>query len=114
MSDEGHQEVHQFGEVDAGGMVPEEHLFYDDLRNVHLTITADLGFAPMLVRDVLELKQGSVIPLNKLAGEMTDICVNGVPLARGEVVVIADGIHIRIGEILGAITVDKESTEDDY
>jgi flagellar motor switch protein FliN/FliY len=54
-------------------------------------------------------KVGAVIQLDKLAGEMTDIYLNGLPLARGEVVVIGDSLHIRIGEILGA----AEKTEDD-
>jgi len=41
------------------------------------------------------------VQLSKLAGEMTDIYLNGLPLARGEVVVIGDTLHVRIGEIVG-------------
>ncbi|MBM3290634.1 MAG: flagellar motor switch protein FliN, partial [Candidatus Hydrogenedentes bacterium] len=60
-----------------------------------------LGACTMLVRDVLALQRGSVVQLSKLAGEMTDIYLNGLPLARGEVVVIGDTLHVRIGEIVG-------------
>jgi len=80
---------------------PGAHLKLDDLKRVKLTVSADLGGCPMLVRDVLALQRGSVVQLSKLAGEMTDIYLNGLPLARGEVVVIGDTLHVRIGEIIG-------------
>lgn len=105
--------VVQFEEVVAKAPTGE-HLAMDDFRRVRVTITADLGEASLLVREVLELKQGSIIPLSKLAGETTDIYVNGVALAKGEVVVIADAIHIRISEIHGLIDAEKESTDDEY
>ncbi|HOV73339.1 MAG TPA: FliM/FliN family flagellar motor switch protein [Candidatus Hydrogenedentes bacterium] len=85
----------------------------EDLKKVRLVLTIDLGQTTLAVRDVLELKQGSVVPLNKLAGEMTDIFVNGIPLAKGEIVVIADGIHVRIAEIIGATPVE-EKEEGEY
>lgn len=92
---------HEFAEVDVTVDVSKHHLMVSDLKNVKLTITADLGKTSMLVRDVLELRRGSVIQLDKLAGEMTDVFVNDKPLARAEVVVIADGLHVRIGELVG-------------
>jgi len=66
----------------------------------------------MLVREVLDLKQGSIVPLDKLAGEMTDIYVNGIPLAKGEVVVIGDSLHVRVGEILGVAASEKEAEDE--
>lgn len=106
---------HTFEEIVPTGVAPHDHLAIEDLNNVKLTITADLGTSAMLVRDVLELKRGSVIQLSKLAGEMTDIFVNGLPLARGEVVVIGDTLHVRIGEIVGQEQVDEAAhdLEDD-
>ena len=92
---------HEFVEVDASAGVTQDHVKLSDLREVALTVTADLGRTSMLVRDVLDLKRGSVVAMDKLAGEMTDVYVNGAPLARGEVVVIADGLHVRIGELVG-------------
>jgi flagellar motor switch protein FliN/FliY len=90
-----------------------EPLTVDDLRRVRLNMTAELGHASLLVREVLELKQGSIIPLDKAAGEMTEIHLNGIPLARGEVVIISDSIHVRIAEILGLELPEKDLNEDD-
>lgn len=84
-------------EVPAG----PEHLTLHDLRKAKLPLTAELGTCSMLVREVLDLKQGSVLQLSKMAGEMADLCVNGVPFARGEVVVLGDTLHVRIAEIFG-------------
>ncbi len=99
---------HTFDEVHPTG-APDEHLDISDMHNVKLAITADLGECTMLVREVIELQKGSVIRLNKLAGEMTDVFVNGLPLAKGEVVVIGDMLHVRIGEIIGAEGKSEES-----
>ncbi len=101
---------HTFDEIDPTAGQPVQHLSVEDLKNVRLTITADLGSCTLLVRDVLELHRGSVIQLKKSAGEMTDIQVNGLPLARGEVVVIDDRLHVRIGEIIGQ---DQPVVEED-
>jgi len=78
-----------------------ERLSIRDLAKVTLTVTADLGYCDLPVRDVLELKRGSVLPLSKLAGEMADVYVNGGPLAKAEIVVIGDALHVRIAEIHG-------------
>ncbi|HEO72384.1 MAG TPA: flagellar motor switch protein FliN [Candidatus Hydrogenedentes bacterium] len=100
-----------FGEVPRQASPVEQHLAIEDLRDVRLMLTGDLGRCTMTVRDVLELKRGSVITLDKLAGEMADICINGVPLARGEIVVIADGLHVRIADIIGAGEKDESGEE---
>ena len=84
------------------------HLDLDNLKKVMLKVTADLGMAGMLVRDIIQLKEGSIVALNKMAGEMTDVYVNGLPLAKGEVVVIGDTLHVRISEILGAAELLEE------
>jgi len=90
---------------------PADHLALDDLADVCLTIHADLGRARMTVRDVLALRQGVVVQLDKQAGEMTDVFINNQPLAKGEVVVIGDTLHVRIAEIIG--TAEKASEDDD-
>lgn len=99
---------HEFDEVVQNKIVPFDKLGIENLQNVRLLVSADLGETVMLVREVLELRQGSIVPLDKLAGEMTDIYVNDIPLAKGEVVVIADSLHVRIGEIYGAAAIEKE------
>lgn len=93
---------HEFVEIDPEDGPPSQHLDLADLKDVAMNLSADLGQTNVLVREVLEWKKGSVIPLTKMAGEMTDIRVNGLPLAKGEVVVIGDILHVRIAEVLGA------------
>jgi flagellar motor switch protein FliN/FliY len=102
---------HEFAEI-AGGEGPASlHLSQDDLGEVVLNVAADLGRRKMLVREVLNLKRGSVVALDRLAGEMTDILVNGLPLARGEVVVIGDTLHVRISEVIGAAEIKGEDSD---
>ncbi len=98
---------HTFEEIVPRTGLPQRHLAVEDMKGVRLQISADLGSCKMLVREVLELKRGSVVQLNKLAGEMTDIYINGLALARGEVVVIGDALHVRVGELTG-----QEKAED--
>ena len=93
-------EEHTFEELGPES-APPANLAIDDLKRVKLTLSADLGSCNMLVREVLDLHRGSVVQLSKLAGEMTDVYVNGQALAKGEVVVIGDTLHVRIGEIVG-------------
>ena len=95
-------EDHKFSEVDLNEIVQTaQRLELEDLRGVMLTVAATLGKSFLRVRDVLELEEGSVVPLDKMAGEMSDISINGLPLAKGEVVVIGDVLHVRIAEVTG-------------
>jgi len=88
-------------ELEPGHLEDAATLQMDDLRDVPATVTAELGHCQIYVREILELDRGSVLPLNKLAGEMADVLVNGVPIARGEVVVLGDSLNVRIAEIFG-------------
>lgn len=100
---------HQFSEIDPDASVADDRLNFNDLKDVSMSISADLGKHRMKIREVLELERGSIVELDKLAGEMTDIFISGFPLARGEVVVIADELHVRIAEIAGG---EVKETED--
>lgn len=106
-----HAREHQFEEVSPVRQASPHHAVLDDLKEVRLSVTAELGTCTMRVREVLDLKRGSVVPLSKMAGEMTDILVNGLPLARGEVVVIGDALHVRIGEVIGATEREEKAEE---
>lgn len=72
------------------------------LMNVPLPITVELGDAQRTIRQLVELSVGSIIELNKLAGDPLDIKVNDRTIARGEVVVIDEEFGIRITEIMSA------------
>lgn len=88
-----------FPELETGGQ-RGEHRNIDLILDVYLELTVELGRTRMQIRDILELGPGSVVELNKLAGEAVDILVNGKPVARGEVVVIDENFGVRINEIL--------------
>jgi len=70
------------------------------LKDVPIQISVELGRTRMLIKDLLALSSGSIIELDKLAGEPVDILVNGKFIARGEVVVIDENFGVRITEIL--------------
>lgn len=79
-------------EVDAGSL--------EVLLDVPLEISVELGRVKMMVREVLDLGTGSIVEVDKAAGEPVDVMVNGRLVARGEVVVIEDNFGVRITEIL--------------
>ncbi len=70
------------------------------LGDVALNVKIELGRTRMLVEDVLRLGDGSVVELDKLAGDPVDVYVNDRPVARGEVLVLNDNFCVRINEIL--------------
>lgn len=70
------------------------------LGNVPLEVTVELGRVSMKVRDVLSLQEGAVVDLDRPAGAVVDIVVNGALVARGDVVVINDELGVRITEII--------------
>jgi flagellar motor switch protein FliN len=72
----------------------------DFLYDVTLQVSVELGRTEMTVREILDMSLGTVIELNKLAGEPVDILVNGKTIARGEVVVIDDMFGVRVIDVL--------------
>ena len=72
----------------------------DLLRDVDLNVKIELGRSRMLVEDVLKLGEGSVVELDKLAGDPVDIFVNERLVARGEVLVLNDNFCVRVNEIV--------------
>ncbi|MBS1707323.1 MAG: flagellar motor switch protein FliN [Armatimonadetes bacterium] len=70
------------------------------IMDIPLEISVELGRMKMLVKDVVELGSGSIVQIDKAAGEPVDVMVNGRLVARGEVVVIEDNFGVRITEIL--------------
>jgi len=70
------------------------------MRDVQLDMTIELGRTHMHLEDVLQLKRGTVVPLDKLAGDPADIYVNGRLVARGEVLVLNDNFCVRVAELI--------------
>lgn len=75
----------------------------DFLLDIPLEISVELGRTKMIINDLLQLGQGSVIELDKLAGEPLEIFVNHKLVARGEAVVVNDKFGVRITDIISPI-----------
>jgi len=88
-----HQELQ-----DSGG--PKEAQSIDFLLDVPLKLSVELGRARMLVNDLLQLGQGSVIELTKIVGEPLEVMVNEKLIARGEVVTLNDKFAVRLTDII--------------
>ena len=70
------------------------------IMDVPLEVTVELGRTNKTIKEILDFSPGTIIELNKLAGEAIDLLVNGKYVAKGEVVVIEDNFGIRITEII--------------
>lgn len=70
------------------------------LENIEVKLTVEVGGTKISIGDLLKLNDGSVVELDRLAGEHLDILVNGTLLARGEVVLIGERLGIRFSEIV--------------
>ena len=78
----------------------EEHANREMLMKVPLEISVEIGRTKKLVKDILEFTQGSLVVLDKMAGEQADLYVNGQCIGRGDIVVVEDNFGIRITEIV--------------
>ena len=74
----------------------------DLLGDVELDLRIELGRTQMCLDEVLRLRSGSVVALDKLAGDPVDVYVNGRLIARGEVLVLNDSFCVRVTELVGA------------
>lgn len=72
----------------------------DFILDVTLQVTVEVGRARMTIQDILQLGQGSVVELEKLAGEPLDIYVNGKHVARGEAVIVNEKFGVRLTDII--------------
>ena len=70
------------------------------ILDIPLTVNVELGRCRMLINELLQLGQGSVVELSKLAGEPMDVYVNSRLIARGEVVVVNDKFGVRLTDIV--------------
>jgi flagellar motor switch protein FliN len=84
---------------DAGGEASAE---LERLYDVPVELAVEIGRTQMTIRETLALGPGSIVTLNRLAGEPVDLLVNGKPIARGEVVVIDEEFGLRVTEVVAA------------
>ena len=83
----------------------------DLILDIPLTVTVELGRSKMLINDLLQLGQGSVIELTKLAGEPLEVLVNQKLVARGEVVVVNEKFGVRLTDIVSPMELFDEAIE---
>jgi flagellar motor switch protein FliN/FliY len=87
-------------EVEISG---EEKRRLDSILDIPVTISMEVGRSNISIRNLLQLNQGSVVELDRVAGEALDVLVNGTLIAHGEVVVVNDKFGIRLTDVISQI-----------
>ncbi len=88
---------------DTSEMTPEAKTRLDAIMDIPVTITMEVGRSQISIRNLLQLNQGSVVELERVAGEPLDVLVNGTLIAHGEVVVVNDKFGIRLTDVISQI-----------
>ena len=89
-------------EIEAGGDA-EKTVGIENLKvleNIDVELTVEVGRTEITIRELLRLNEGSVVELDRLAGDPLDILVNNTKIAKGEVVMIGERFGVRFGEIV--------------
>ncbi len=81
----------------------EEQRKLDAILDIPVTISMEVGRSHISIRNLLQLNQGSVVELDRVAGEALDVLVNGTLIAHGEVVVVNDKFGIRLTDVISQI-----------
>jgi flagellar motor switch protein FliN/FliY len=82
---------------------PSDRISIENMRlleNIDVVLTVEVGNAEIKIRDLLRLNEGSVIELDRLAGDPLDILANGTMIAKGEVVMVGERFGVRFSEIV--------------
>lgn len=88
--------------LEDSGTETEEEINLDLILDVPVTIAMEIGRTRISIRNLLKLNQGSVIELDRMAGEPMDVLVNGTLIAHGEVVVVNEKFGIRLTDVISA------------
>jgi flagellar motor switch protein FliN/FliY len=80
----------------AAGETPRN---FELLLDIPLEVTVEIGRTRLAIRELLQLGPGSVVELQKLAGETLDVLINGKPIARGEAVMVNDKFGVRLTDV---------------
>ena len=81
----------------------EEKRKLDTILDIPVTISMEVGRSHISIRNLLQLNQGSVVELDRVAGEALDVLVNGTLIAHGEVVVVNDKFGIRLTDVISQV-----------
>ena len=89
--------------TDDAPITQEEKKKLDTILDIPVTISMEVGRSQISIRNLLQLNQGSVVELERVAGEPLDVLVNGTLIAHGEVVVVNDKFGIRLTDVISQI-----------
>ena len=95
-------ELETLAEDTTIGGLPADHPDLDIILDIPVTISMEVGSTTISIRNLLHLNQGSVVELDRYAGEPLDVLVNGTLVAHGEVVVVNEKFGIRLTDIMSA------------
>jgi len=84
----------------AKGQEGEKEVQLELIQNVAVNVSVEVGHTSLRIRDLLRLGQGSVVELDRVAGEPLDVCVNGTVIARGEIVLVNERYGIRLTQVV--------------
>ncbi|MDN3518288.1 flagellar motor switch protein FliN [Aquisalimonas lutea] len=85
---------------DEGELEQDENVNLDVILDIPVTLAMEIGRTKISIRHLLQLNQGSVVELDRLAGEPLDVLVNGTLIAHGEVVVVNERFGIRLTDVI--------------
>ncbi|TKB58239.1 flagellar motor switch protein FliN [Ferrimonas aestuarii] len=93
-------ELESFEEPKPSGLTEDERQKLDSILDIPVTISMEVGRSNISIRNLLQLNQGSVVELDRVAGEPLDVMVNGTLIAHGEVVVVNEKFGIRLTDVI--------------
>ena len=96
-------ELEELSESETADLTTEEKRKLDTILDIPVTISMEVGRSKISIRNLLQLNQGSVVELDRVAGEPLDVLVNGTLIAHGEVVVVNDKFGIRLTDVISQI-----------
>ena len=104
MSDtEMNEEVEMAQEQQPAQLESPDNIRADVLENIPVTISGEVGRTELKIRDRMRLTQGSVVELDRLAGEPLDLLVNNTLVAQGEVVLVNDRYGVKLTRVIPAV-----------
>lgn len=92
----------EFAALDQGDSGANEEVNLDVILEVPVSLSMEVGRTSISIRNLLQLNQGSVVELDRMAGEPLDVLVNGTLVAHGEVVVVNEKFGIRLTDVISA------------
>ena len=92
----------QFGQLKKEGTPNTDEVNLNVILDIPVTLSVEIGRTRQTIRNLLQLNQGSVVELDRLAGEPMDVLVNGTLIAHGEIVVVNEKFGIRLTDVISA------------